>query len=140
MNDAPSRLLAVAGAILVGLALLTGAVAGLAMTDKIDADGATLLAGHVVGLTGAFMIFGLGWSLPMVNLTPAAKMRLAWCVIVPNYANLIITFAKGFLRVHGLDFGPTGADTAVFVSLNILVVLPALAAVGTWTWGLLRKA
>lgn len=137
---APSRLLAASGAILIGASLLVGAVAGLAMTDKIDADGHTLLAAHVAGLMGAFMIFGLGWSLPMVNLSASAKTRLAWCVIVPNYANLTLTFVKGFLRVHALDFGPTGADSAIFVALNILVVLPALAAVGAWTWGLLKKA
>ena len=140
MNESPSRLLAASGAILIGISLLVGAVAGLAMTDKVDADGATLLAAHLAGLMGAFMIFGLGWSLPMVNLPPASKSMLAWFVIVPNYANLTLTFVKGFLRVHALDFGPTSADSAVFVALNILVVLPALAATGAWAWGLLRKA
>lgn len=139
MHDAPSRLLAAAGAILIGVALLMGAVAGLAMTNKIDADGATLLGAHLAGLMGAFMIFGLGWSLPMVNLSASSKMRLAWLVIVPNYANLAITAIKGFLRVHGLDFGPTGGDTAVFVALNILVVLPALGATGAWVWALIKK-
>lgn len=140
MHDAPARLLAAAGAILIGLALLAGAVAGLAMTDKIPADGHTILAAHLAGLMGAFMIFGYGWSLPMLALSPAAKTRLAWFVIAPNYANLILTFVKGFLKVKGLDFGPTGGDTAIFVALNILVVLPALAATGAWAWGLLRKA
>ena len=139
MHDASTRLLATAGAILVGISLLIGAAAGLAMTNKIDADGAVLLSAHLAGLMGAFMIFGLGWSMPMVNLTPAAKMRLAWLVIIPNYANLIITAVKAFLRVHGLDFGPTGGDTAIFVALNILVVLPALAATGAWVWGLMKK-
>lgn len=139
MHDAPARLLAAAGAILIGISLLVGALAGLAMTGKVDADGATLLAAHLSGLMGAFMIFGLGWSLPMVSLSPSAKTRLAWLVIVPNFANLTITAAKGFLRVHGLDFGPTGGDTAVFVALNILVVFPALAATAAWVWGLVRK-
>lgn len=139
MHDAPSRLLAAAGAVLIGVALLVGAAAGLAMTDKIDADGAVLLSAHLAGLMGAFMIFGLGWSLPMVGLSPQAKLRLAWFVIVPNYANLAITTAKAFLRVHGLDFGPTGADTGVFVALNVLVVLPALGATGAWVWGLVKK-
>ena len=139
MNDAPSRHLAAAGAILIGLSLLMGAVAGLAMTNKIDADGPTLLGAHLAGLMGAFMIFGLGWSLPMVSLSASAKMRLAWFVIVPNYANLSITAIKGFLRVNGLDFGPTSGDSAVFVALNILVVLPALGATGAWVWGLIKK-
>lgn len=139
MNDAPSRLLAAAGAILIGLSLLMGAVAGLAMTNKIDAHGPTILASHLAGLMGAFMIFGLGWSLPMVNLSSAAKMRLAWFVIVPNFANMIITAIKGFLHVQGLDFGPTSGDSAIFVALNILVVLPALGATGAWVWGLIKK-
>lgn len=140
MNEGPSRLLAASGAILIGLALLAGAVAGLAMTDKIPADGHTILASHLAGLMGAFMIFGYGWSLPFVNLAPSAKTRLAWFIIAPNYANLIITFIKGFMKVKGLDFGPTGGDTAIFVALNILVVLPALAATGAWAYGLTKKA
>lgn len=139
MYDATSRLCAISAVLLSGAALLVGAVAGLAMTGKIDADGAILLGAHLAGLMGAFMIFGLGWSLPMVNLAASAKTRLAWLVIVPNYANLVLTAIKAFLRVHGLDFGPTGKDSAIFVALNILVVLPILAAVGAWVWGLLRK-
>ena len=140
MTDAPARLLAAAGAILIAVSLLVGAVAGLALTKKVDADGAVLLAAHVAGLMGAFMIFGLGWSLPMLRLSAAAKVRLAWLVIVPNYANGAITTLKAFLGVHGLDFGPTSADSAVFVALNILVVLPILAATGAWIWGLTRRA
>ena len=140
MQDATSRLLAAAGAILIGISLLVGAVAGLAMTDKIAADGATLLSAHLAGLMGAFMIFGLGWSLPMVNLTAGGKSRLAWFVILPNYANLTLTALKAFLHVHALDFGPTAADSAIFVALNILVVLPILAGTGAWAWGLLRRA
>ena len=139
-TDAPSRVLAASGAVLIGISLLVGALAGLAMTDKIDADGPTILAAHVAGLMGAFMMFGLGWSLPMVSLSAAGKARLAWLVIVPNFANLTLTVVKGFLRVHALDFGPTGADSAIFVALNILVVLPILAASAAWAWGLLRKA
>ena len=139
MNDATSRLCAASGAILLGLALLVGAVAGLAMTEKIPADGATLLSAHLAGLMGGFMIFGLGWSLPMVMLSEGAKSRLAWCIIIPNYANLTITAIKGFIRVHGLDFGPTTADAVVFGALNILVVLPVLAGVGAWTYGLVRR-
>lgn len=139
MQDATSRLLAAAGAILIGISLLVGAVAGAAMTGKIAASGATLLSAHLAGLMGAFMIFGLGWSLPMVGLSPAAKSRLAWSIIVPNYANLTITSLKAFLGVHGLDFGPTPGDTAVFVALNILVVLPILAGTGAWAWGLVRR-
>lgn len=136
--DGTSRLLALSGAVLIALALVVGAIAGLAMTGKVPADGGTLLSAHLAGLMGAFMIFGLGWSLPLVSLSPAGKRRLAWLVVLPNFANWLLTTLKAFLRVHGLEPGGSASNSAIFALLTLFVVLPILGATVVWAWSLRR--
>lgn len=130
--------MAVAAAWLIFLGLATGGYAGLAMTGKLPADGHAALAAHLNALMGGFWILGVAWTLPMLKYGEVGLTRLAWAVIAPNYANWLITSVKAALKVPGLDFTGEAANDAVFVALNVAVVLPALAAAFFWARGFRR--
>jgi hydroxylaminobenzene mutase len=134
------RQLAVSGAILLLLGLLTGFYISAAMGQRIDVDVHSAVAAHLNALLGAFWIFGVGWTLPMLHYGPVGQRRLALAVIVPNYANWLITCVKAPLRVAGVDVGPSLANNAVLAGLTLFVVLPSLAAAAAWIWGFRRAA
>lgn len=141
MLDAPTaarlaRRLARAAARLVLLALMTGLLVGAAMTHRIDADVHALLASHLNALLGAGWMIGVAWSLPLLRLGPAGAARLVGLVTVANYANWLVTAAKAFLRVSGVDATGDARNDAVFGLLTVLVVLPSLAAAAAWAWAL----
>jgi (hydroxyamino)benzene mutase len=131
------RMLARAGAGLVLGGLLTGTVAGGALSGRFAfLDGRILLGAHVAALMGAFMIFALAWTQPMLHLGDKGRARLAWAVIVANYANWIVSTAKSALGVHGVDLTSDARNNAVFGVLTLLVVLPALGGAAVWLWSL----
>jgi hydroxylaminobenzene mutase len=45
---------------------------------------------------------------------------------------------KAWLRVAGVDFIGQAANDAIFITLTVTVVLPALAAAGAWVYGFRR--
>lgn len=131
------RMLARAGAGLVLLGLLTGIVAGGALSGRFSfLDGRILLGAHVVALTGAFFIFALAWTQPMLHLGEKGRVRLAWAVIVANYSNWLVTTVKSTMGVHGVDLSADARNNAVFGALTLLVVLPALVGAAVWVWSL----
>ncbi len=140
MHDELNRRLAFAGALLIALGMFTGIPVALAMTGGIAADPASMLAAHLAALMGAFWMFGLGWTMPMVRYGAATRARVAWAVILSNYANWALTVAKSFLHVHGVEAGGSSSNTAIFALLNVFVVLPALVASVAWVWGLRKPA
>lgn len=132
-----TRTLARSGAGLVLLGLLTGIAAGGALSGRYSfIDGRIILGAHVAALMGAFFIFAVAWSLPMLQLGDQARSRLAWAVIVSNYANWLVTTIKSTMGVHGVDLSDDPRNNAVFGVLTVLVVLPSLAAAGVWVWSL----
>ncbi|HEU5217736.1 MAG TPA: hypothetical protein VFU23_03710 [Gemmatimonadales bacterium] len=131
------RTLARAGAGLVLLGLLTGIAAGGALSGRYPfIDGKIILGAHVAALMGAFFIFALAWSQPLLNLGPQGRSRLAWAVIISNYANWLVSTAKSAIGVHGVDLSDDPRNNAVFGVLTLLVVLPALGAAAVWVWSL----
>ena len=134
------RQLALSGAVLLLLGLLTGFYISAAMGQRIDADVHSAVAAHLNALLGAFWIFGVGWTLPMLRYGPVGQRRLALVVIVPNYANWLITCVKAALRVAGVDVGPSLANNAVLCGLTVFVVLPSLVGAAAWIWGFRRNA
>lgn len=131
------RVLARAGAGLVLLGLLTGIVAGGALSGRwAFIDGRIMLGAHVAALMGAFFIFAVAWSQPLLQLSERGRSRLAWAVIVSNYANWLVTSVKSTLGVHGVDLTADARNNAVFGVLTLLVVLPALGAAAVWVWSL----
>jgi hydroxylaminobenzene mutase len=87
-------------------------------------------------LLGAFWIFAVGWTLPMLRYGPTGQRRLAYGVILPNYANWLVTCVKAALHVAGIDVSADPANNAIFGMLTGLVVLPSVAAAVAWLWGL----
>lgn len=132
----PTLLLARAAAVLMLLALLTGAIAGLALGGSMGGDGHTLLSAHLAALMGCFFCVAVGWTLRFIRYGETWQTRLAWLVVIGNAANWAITTVKAFLKVEGIALTGGGANDAVFVLLNVFVVLPTLAAAVIWVVGL----
>ncbi len=120
------------GALLLFLGMLTGLYLGAALTGKIPADGKIVLGAHLNAILGSFILFGLAFCLPYLRYEGTGRNRLAWAMIVANYANWLITGIKALLNVHGLDFTGNAANDVVFVLLTLFVVIPSL--VGTFFW------
>lgn len=130
-----ARLLGAGGALLILLGLLTGGYVAAGMTGKLPIDPRTALSAHLNALLGAFFIFGVAWSLPMLRYSATGARRLAWAVLLANYANWFVTAVKAYLRVSGVDYTGEGANDAVFATLTALVVLPSIGAAIAWVWG-----
>jgi (hydroxyamino)benzene mutase len=135
-----ARLMAHAAAWLMLLGLLTGGYVSSAMTGKIPADPHMALAAHLNALMGTFFLLGVAWTLPMLRYGAVGQQRLAWLVILANFANWGVTGVKAMLRVKGVDFIGEPANDAIFVTLTATVVLPALAAAGAWVYGFRRAS
>ncbi|WP_224244490.1 hypothetical protein [Hyalangium gracile] len=133
-----ARLMAHAAAWLMLVGLLTGGYVSSAMTGKVPADPHMALAAHLNALMGTFFLLGVAWTLPMLRYGPVGQQRLAWLVIGANFANWGVTCVKAWLRVSGVDFIGQPANDAIFVTLTVTVVLPALAAAGAWVYGFRR--
>ena len=130
------RLMARHAAMLVLLGLATGAFAGLAMSQKVDADGHAALASHLNALLGAFWVLGVAWSVPLLRYSEPGARRLALVIIGAQYANWLVTLVKSLWRVSGIDFGGGARNEIVFVALMLTVVLPSLAGAVAWLLGL----
>ena len=96
------------------------------------------LAAHLNALMGTFFLLGVAWTLPMLRYGAVGQQRLAWLVIVANFANWAVTGVKAWLRVSGVDFIGQAANDAIFITLTLTVVLPSLAAAAAWVYGFRR--
>lgn len=130
-----ARLLGAGGALLILLGLLTGGYVAAAQTGKLPVDPHAALASHLNALLGAFFAFAVAWSLPLLRYGPVGQRRLAWAVLVSNYANWIVTAVKAALHVSGVDYTGQGANDAIFGVLTATVVLPSLVAAFFWVLG-----
>jgi hydroxylaminobenzene mutase len=137
--DDTQTLLARAGAILILLGLLTGGYVSSAMTGAIPVAADAALASHLNAILGGFWIFAVAWSVPRLGYSPIGARRLAWLVIVPNFANWFITAIKAWWRVKGIAATGDWKNDAIFALLITLVVIPSLVAAGAWVWGLFRS-
>ncbi|HLL05372.1 MAG TPA: hypothetical protein VK539_32685 [Myxococcaceae bacterium] len=133
-----ARLMAHAAAWLMLVGLLTGGYVSSAMTGKVPADPHMALAAHLNALMGTFFLLGVAWTLPMLRYGPVGQQRLAWAVIIANFANWAVTCVKAWLRVSGVDLIGQPANDAIFITLTLSVVLPSLAAAAAWVYGFRR--
>lgn len=138
--DPLQRKMAFAGAVLMLVSLLVGGLAAGAMSGTIPLDGKMILAAHVTGVIGVFFIFAVAWSLPFLRYGEAGRKRLAWIVIISNWANLIIGTGKAPFGVHGVGYTESGANNLVFILLNLFVVVPTLVASAAWAYGLTKAS
>ena len=139
-NDPAALLLGRAGALLLFLGLLTGGYAAGAMTGQFAVDPHSALASHLSALLGAYWNFAVGWSLPLLRYGAVGKHRLAWGVIAPNFANWIVTAVKAAFHVSGVGVTHDTANNVVFGVLNVVVVIPTLAAGLMWMIGFRKSA
>ena len=118
------------------LSLLTGLLLASAMTGAVPADARTVVAAHLGGLMGCFLLLGVAWTIPLLRYGERGRRRLAWAFVVGCYANWALTLLKAFLRVSGVSWTGEAANDAVFVLLTFLVVLPFLGGGAAWLAGL----
>src|SRR5437016_3592139 len=114
-----SRLLALSAAILYLLAMATGGLAALALSGQFPADGHIALGAHVSAVTGALILLGVAYTIPMLRYTEVGATRLAWGFILASFANWAISTAKAFPAVHGVGLTGQTANDVVFVLLNL---------------------
>jgi hydroxylaminobenzene mutase len=127
-----TRLLVVSAAWLILGGLLTGGYIAAAATGKVDADPGMAVASHLNAILGAFWMLGVAWTLKLVRYGAVGQRRLAWLLVVANYANWIVTAIKAALKVHGIEAAPPAENNIIFGLLTVLVVLPSLAAAIGW--------
>ena len=138
-SDDAARVLARGAAWLVVLGLATGGLVAAAMTGKADADAHAMLASHLNALMGAFLMLGVAWTMPMLRYGNIGRRRIAWALVVANFANWAITLVKAFLHVSGVDYTGHGRNDAVFVALVVFVIIPSLAATLAAALGFARR-
>jgi len=129
------RLLALAAAWLIGLGLVTGGLVSAAMGKQVGAEVHAALASHLNALLGGLWMLGVAYTLPMLRYGAIGQRRLAWTLIVANFANWLVTAIKAFLHVAGVGLTGQPTNDAVFVALTALVVIPALAGAAAWIYG-----
>jgi hydroxylaminobenzene mutase len=134
------RTLAVATAWLLMLGVFTGFFAAAAMSGQINADGHAALASHLNALLGAFWMHAVAWSMPLLRYGAVGQRRLAWLVIIPNFANWIVTAAKALLKVSGIAHTGEPKNDAILMALGALVVVPSIAAAVGWVAGFRNPA
>jgi hydroxylaminobenzene mutase len=129
------RTLGRAAAWLFLLSLLTGGLLPSAANGSLPLDAHSVLAAHLSGLMGCFLLLGVASSLPLLRYGESGRRRLGWTFIVANYGNWALTLAKAGLRVSGLARTGAPANDAIFFLLLLFVVAPSLAAAVGWIAG-----
>ncbi|MBI3725995.1 hypothetical protein HY251_18865 [bacterium] len=151
MPDGPTplqRSLMTRAAVLFFLGILTGAWAGVVLTQgkalmipnfpKMEHE-RLALAAHLNGLLGCFWILGVAWTIEHTRFGESGKTWLARLVTLSNYANWSVTVVASILDRDGLSFAGDARNTFVAALLMGLVVLPSIATSALWAYGLLGK-
>jgi hydroxylaminobenzene mutase len=141
MNENPLRKgLAFAGAMLFFIGMVTGIWSAAALTGKVVVGMPRMaLAAHLNGLLGGLWLLAVAWSFEFLHYGQKGLRRLALGVVIPAYANWLVTLIASFIGVNGLDYtGQLSNDVIAFL-LQALVVLPTLIASAFWAWGFRAK-
>ena len=141
MNENPLRKgLAFAGAMLFFIGMVTGIWSAAALTGKVVVGMPRMaLAAHLNGLLGGLWLLAVAWSFEFLHYGQMGLRRLALGVVIPAYANWLVTLIASFIGVNGLDYtGQLSNDVIAFL-LQALVVLPTLIASAFWAWGFRAK-
>ena len=137
MSQSPTqKRLAMAGALLFLVGMLTGLWSAAALTGKVKVGIPHLaLAAHLNGLLGGLWLIAVASTFQFLRYSERGLRRLAFAVAVPAWANLIVTLMASFLGVNGLEYTGQRANDIVAVLLQTTVVLPTLIASGFWVYG-----
>ncbi len=135
-NSSTQKRLALAGALLFFIGMLTGLWAGVALTDKVKVGLPHLaLAAHLNALLGGLWLLGAAWTFQFLHYGGAGLRRLAFGLAIPAWSNWLITLIASFLGVRGLEYTGDMKNNAIAFALQAFVVLPTLVACGFWVWG-----
>ena len=138
--DPLRRRLAASGASLFFVGMVTGLWAAAVLTERVTVALPRLaLAAHLNALLGGMWLILVGATLDMVRYGEQGRRRLAWVVIVPAWANWLVTLIASVLGVTGLQYTQDTANNLVAALLQSLVVLPSLVGAFAWAWGLARR-
>lgn len=126
-----------AGAWLFAVGLATGLWAGVALTGKVTVHIPRLaLAAHLNGILGGLWLIAVAMTLESLRYGDRGRQRLAMLVMIPAWANWLVTLIASVAGVRGLEYTTDLSNNAIAVLLETLVVLPALIGAGAWAWGL----
>lgn len=136
--------LAMAGALLFFIGMVTGLWTAAAITKKIVIGDPRLtpqlaLAAHLNALLGGLWMIAVAWSFDFLHYSAKGLRRLALGVGLPSWSNWLITLIASFLGVNGLDYTGNLANDVIAFLLQAFVVLPTLIASGFWAWGFRSK-
>jgi (hydroxyamino)benzene mutase len=135
--DPLRRRLASSGAWLFAIGMVTGLCAAAVLTERVSVTLPRLaLSAHLNALLGGMWLVLVGSTLDMLHYGDIGRRRLAWVVMVPAWANWLITLIASVLGVTGLQYTHDTANNAVAALLHSLVVLPSLVGAFAWAWGL----
>lgn len=138
--DPLRRRLAASGAWLFAIGMVTGLWAAAVLTERVTVGLPRLaLAAHLNALLGGMWLVVVGSTLDMLHYGESGRRRLAWIVIVPAWANWLITLIASVLGVTGLQYSRDAANNVVAALLHSLVVLPSLVGAFAWAWGFKRR-
>ena len=134
--DPLRRRLASSGAWLFAIGMLTGLWAGAVLTERVSVTLPRLaLSAHLNALLGGMWLVLVGSTLDMLHYGDIGRRRLAWVVIVPAWANWLITLIASVLGVRGLEYTADVRNNVIAGLLDFFVVLPALLGGFAWAWG-----
>jgi hydroxylaminobenzene mutase len=130
------RRLARAGATLFAVGLATGLFSALALTGQVKVGEPHLaLAAHVNALLGGLWLLGLGFTLEYLHYRERGLRALAWLTLLPAWGNWLVTLVASFVGRRGIELNHDARNNVIALLLQVIVVLPGLAAAIMWAWG-----
>ncbi len=130
------RRLAMAGAMLFFIGMLTGLWSAAALTGLVKVGIPHLaLAAHLNGILGGLWLIAVAWTLEFLHYGLKGQRRLAFGVGVAAWSNWLITLTASLLGVTGLMYNGHRGNDVIALLLQTLVVIPSLVACGFWVWG-----
>jgi hydroxylaminobenzene mutase len=137
MNDTViQKRLAMAGALLFFVGMVTGLFAAAALTGKFRVGNSHLaLSSHLNGLLGGLWLIAAAWTFQFLHYSERGLRRLTLAIAIPAWANWLVTLIASFLGVTGLAYTGQRSNDVIAFLLQTCVVLPTLIACGFWAWG-----
>lgn len=138
MSDSTRKLYRAAAALLL-LGMLSGIPLALAFAGKFAANAQYMLAAHLNAILGALILFAYAYSIQYSPFSAFWKLLAGLLMALSAYGNFIVTFVKSLLNVRGLEANGNPINDAVFIALNLIVVIPAIAGTAIWYVGLAKE-
>lgn len=128
------------GATLFAIGLFTGLWSAAALSGVVILRIPRLaLAAHLNALLGGLWCIAVAFTFPMLRYSALQLRRLTLLVVVPAWANWLITLIASFAGENGLQYRGEWKNDAIAFGLQVLVVLPSLVGGIYWVRGFCRQ-